>query len=281
MNKKAAIELSMNFLVGIIIGIAMFSFGIYFLSRILDTDVDLMKTNLPLYVAHYAADTAREITIAAEEEMTVKWENGDNMVGKADKIFEDTGLVVVRDTKTTSRKLKYTFNLVKYNSQLLLYTALTEETKPIKVNAIEIDEVRMAMLQKVPINANGKPSTSKSKLDLVTYEDYLQVLIDKGLDTAPEYQTTLDYLQDRGHPLFKRTRVQILDPNIVDENIRDIYGTYRNIVQTLNDNHIPFARNRSVLCGWCGFNELCKLDYYAPTEEDREIIIDKTLLRKT
>ena len=40
-NKKAAIELSMNFLVGIIIGIAMFSFGIYFLGKIMSTDVEV------------------------------------------------------------------------------------------------------------------------------------------------------------------------------------------------------------------------------------------------
>ena len=40
MKRKAAIELSMNFLVGLIIGIALFSFGIYFLGQILNTDLE-------------------------------------------------------------------------------------------------------------------------------------------------------------------------------------------------------------------------------------------------
>lgn len=247
----------------------------------LDTPIELMETIIVLYANHYAKAKAKERVIAAEYEMLIPWEGSDNMVGIADEIVEDDGLNVVRDTKTTSKKLKYTFNLVKYNPQLLLYTGMVEEVFTIKVDAMEIDEVRLAMLEKVPINKNGKPSTAKGKLDLVTYEDYMAVLIDKGLDTAPEYQTTIEYLLDRGHPLFKRNRVQLLDPNVVNENVRDIYGTYRNIVHTLNDNHIPFARSRSVLCGWCGFNELCKLDYYAPTAEERELVIDKSLVRKT
>ncbi len=41
MNKKAAIELSVNFIVGMIIGIALFSFGIYFISSLLNIEPQL------------------------------------------------------------------------------------------------------------------------------------------------------------------------------------------------------------------------------------------------
>ena len=48
LNKKAAIEMSMNFLIGIILGIAMLSFGIYFLTKIVPND-DWEETFFPDY----------------------------------------------------------------------------------------------------------------------------------------------------------------------------------------------------------------------------------------
>ena len=51
MKKKAAIELSMNFLVGIILAIAIFYFDIYFLGKIMSTDIEAI---LPDYYAEEA-----------------------------------------------------------------------------------------------------------------------------------------------------------------------------------------------------------------------------------
>src|SRR5690606_26338621 len=110
-----------------------------------------------------------------------------------DKVVEDeeTGLIILRDTKTTSKSLKYTYNDVAYNQQLLFYVPFVEKELGIEIDAIQIDEVRIARLFSVPINKNGKPSTDKGRNELVTYEDYYNTLKIMKLDKAPEYQSIL------------------------------------------------------------------------------------------
>jgi CRISPR/Cas system-associated exonuclease Cas4 (RecB family) len=137
------------------------------------------------------------------------------------------------------------------------------------VDQYEIDEVRLAKIQPVPLNLNGKPTADKKRLGLVLYEDYYNKLCEMGLESEPEYQAILDYLEKRGHPLFKRTNVQLLDQNILASNIDDISQTYKSIKEG-HDNRV-----RGKLCEYCPYQELCNLDFYMPDDESREIMINK------
>jgi CRISPR/Cas system-associated exonuclease Cas4 (RecB family) len=137
------------------------------------------------------------------------------------------------------------------------------------VDEYEIDEVRLAMIQPVPINANGKPTADKKRLGLVLYEDYRNKLCEMGLENEPEYAAILDYLEKRGHPLFKRTKVQLLDQNILASNIQDIAQTYEKI-KLGHDNRV-----RGKLCEYCAYQELCNLDFYMPDDDSRAILINK------
>lgn len=256
------------------------------LSNELSTDLDLLETVANLYTTYYAKKDSKEKILSIEKEMKLEWENDDYIVGLADRVVEDQGLVVVRDTKTTKNALKYTPNTVRYNPQLLLYAAMVEELEGIKVDAIEIDEVRLAHLQKPQINKNGKPTADKNKLGLVTYQTYYNTLVDMGLEDDDAYQGILDYLKKRGHPLFKRVRIQIHDDVIVNQNINELYSSYQTMKMYLqsqeggSEETLVFPRHRSRLCDWCAYQDLCNLDYYDPTDEERELIIAKNLRKK-
>lgn len=233
----------------------------------LTTESGMLESVVSEYLRYY--DIHSEELIGSEIVFEEEWEDGDTFKGIVDRLVEKDGIIILRDTKTTVKPLKYTTNTVKYNSQLLTYCSLVQDHMNIIVDVYEIDEVRLAKLQPVPINQNGKPSADKNKLTLVRYEDYLDKLCEMGLDDAPEYQGVLDYLQKRGHPLFKRTRCQLLDQNILSANLEDLHQTYKATKSGSKQ------RVRGPLCEYCAYQDLCNLDFYLPDPESREIIINK------
>lgn len=233
---------------------------------LLTTESGMLEEVVDRYVHYYDPD---DETIGSEMRLEEEWEDGDTFVGIVDRLVIDKGMYVLRDTKTTTKALKYTPNQVKFNAQLLTYISMVQSHLNITIDAYEIDEVRLAKVQPVPLNMNGKPSADKNKLGLVTYEDYYNKLCEMNLDDAPEYQAVLEYLEKRGHPLFRRTRIQLLDQNILSSNIEDIYESYKGI-KTGNTNRI-----KGPLCDYCPYVDLCNLDYYLPSDDDRQIIIEK------
>lgn len=233
----------------------------------LTTESGLLEDVVKKYLAYY--DITKEELIGSELRLEEEWEDGDKFSGVVDRIVSENDMIIIRDTKTTLKPLKYTQNQVKYNSQLLTYCSMVQDQMNIIVDAYEIDEVRLARLQEVPINQNGKPTADKNRLSLVTYEDYYNKLCEMGLDEAPEYQAILDYMEKRGHPLFRRTRCQLLDQNILSSNIQDLYDAYKGC-KSKNKQRV-----RGPLCDYCVYQDLCNLDYYLPNEDDRAIIIDK------
>lgn len=233
----------------------------------LTTESGLLEDVVNKYLAYY--DITSETTIGSELKLEEDWEDGDKFTAIIDRLVEVDGMVILRDTKTTLNPLKYTTDQVKYNTQLLTYCSMVQDHMNVMVDAYEIDEVRLAFLQPVPINQNGKPTADKNRLSLVTYEDYYNKLCEMGLDEAPEYAGILDYMEKRGHPLFKRTRCQLLDQNILSSNIQDLYDTYKGCKSGNSQ------RVRGPLCKFCAYADLCNLDMYLPTDDDREIIINK------
>lgn len=231
------------------------------------TESGLLEYVVNKYLDHY--DVTSEEVIGSELVLEEEWEEGDTFKGIVDRLVEKDGMVILRDTKTTLKPLKYTTNQVKYNSQLLTYCSLVQDHMNVIVDAYEIDEVRLARLQEVPMNQNGKPSADKNRLGLVLYEDYYNKLAEMGLENAPEYQGVLDYLEKRGHPLFKRTQCQLLDQNILSANIQDLYQTYKS-AKTGNKQRV-----RGPLCDYCAYQNLCNLDFYLPDPDSRQIVIDK------
>ena len=231
------------------------------------TESGLLEYVVERYLETY--DITKEEVVGSELRIDEEWEDGDTFTAVLDRVITVDNLNIIRDTKTTLKPLKYTTNAVKYNSQLLTYCSMAQEHLNILIDAYEIDEVRLAKLQPVPINMNGKPSADKTKLSLVTYEDYYNKLCEMGLEDAPEYQGILEYLEKRGHPLFKRTRCQLLDQNMLSSNIQDLYDSYKGIKSGSKQ------RVRGPLCDYCAYQQLCELDFYLPTEDDRKIIIDK------
>lgn len=233
---------------------------------VLSTESGMLEDVVKRYLDHYEPD---EEIIASEYVIEEEWEDGDTFKGIIDRIVSNDNIVTIRDTKTTQSPLSYTTNQVKFNTQLLTYCSLVQENLNMVVDEYEIDEVRLAMIQPVPINANGKPTADKKRLGLVLYEDYRNKLCEMGLENEPEYAAILDYLEKRGHPLFKRTKVQLLDQNILASNIQDIAQTYEKI-KLGHDNRV-----RGKLCEYCAYQELCNLDFYMPDDDSRAILINK------
>lgn len=233
---------------------------------VLSTESGMLEDVVKRYLDYYEPD---EEIIASEYVIEEEWEDGDTFKGIIDRIVSNDNIVTIRDTKTTQSSLSYTTNQVKFNTQLLTYCSLVQENLNMVVDEYEIDEVRLAMIQPVPINANGKPTADKKRLGLVLYEDYRNKLCEMGLENEPEYAAILDYLEKRGHPLFKRTKVQLLDQNILASNIQDIAQTYEKI-KLGHDNRV-----RGKLCEYCVYQELCNLDFYMPDDDSRAILINK------
>lgn len=242
----------------------------------LDMEPDLLEYIVSKYLQYYAKDYTSEKNLLVEKEFTEQLEGEDYITLVVDQAFEKDNLITVRDIKTTTNKLKYTHEDVVHNQQLLLYVPYVEDELSVKVDMIQIDEVRMAKLQQVPINNNGKPTADRRRLDLVSYEDYLDVLTSMGLDTEKEYQPVLDYLRDRGHPLFNRVTAQVLDPAMIDSNAKDMINTYTAIKNSIDPaSGVASYRVRGPLCKYCAYEHLCEYDMHGMTMAEREIIANE------
>lgn len=228
-----------------------------------------------MYLSYYDKQIKEEKNLMIEETLEEKLEDEDYLILVVDQVVETKGQIVLRDHKTTIKPLKYTWGDVNNNQQLLLYVPYVEQKLGVKISAVEIDEIRIAKLGEVPINANGKPTIDKKRLELVTYEQYTDKLVELGLENEGEYQFVLDFLQSRGHPLFKRIRVQLLDDKPTQANLEDMWNTYKSIKSSVGP-----ARNRNILCNYCPFKELCDLDMSNPSDADRKIIIEKLKANK-
>ena len=240
----------------------------------LDMEPDLLEYIVSKYLQYYANDYTSEKHLMVEKEFNEPLEGEDYITLIVDQAFEKDNLITVRDIKTTQNKLKYTFDDVVHNQQLLLYVPYVENELQCKVDMVQIDEVRMAKLQDVPINNNGKPTADRRRLELVSYEDYLDVLTSMGLDTEKEYQPVLDYLRERGHPLFNRVTAQVLDSAVIDANARDMLNTYyaiRNSMDGLDNSY----RVRGPLCNYCAYKQLCEYDMHGMTMAERDIIVNE------
>jgi hypothetical protein len=205
-----------------------------------------------------------------EHEFEDDLEDDDKLVLIVDQgLFDKNDYLVVRDMKSTLNKLKYTQDDVMFNQQLYMYLPYVENELNHKVDAVEIDEIKLAKLQPVPLKNNGKPSVDKRLLELVTYEDYYDYLASRGLETEKEFQAILDWLQSRGHPLFRRVRCQVLDQNIIASNAQDLLDTYHSAKTQ------AAYRVKGPLCNYCAYKELCQLDYSYPAPAERQMLIEK------
>lgn len=242
----------------------------------LDMEPDLLEYIVSKYLQYYAKDYTSEKHLMVEKEFNEPLEDEDYITLIVDQAFEKDNLITVRDIKTTQNKLKYTYDDVVHNQQLLLYVPYVENELNAKVDMIQIDEVRMAKLQDVPINNNGKPTADRRRLELVSYEDYLDVLTSMGLDTEKEYQPILDYLRERGHPLFNRVTAQVLDSSVIDTNAQDMLNTYYTIKNQIDPSiGVNSYRVRGPLCKYCAYQHLCDYDMHGMTMAEREIIVDE------
>lgn len=235
----------------------------------LDFDYDLLEYIVTEYFRYYASEYAEEQTLLVEKEFTDKLDKNAKLDMIIDQAFRYQGLLYLRDIKTTGNSLKYEPDDVRFNQQLLLYIPYVENYLNEKVSAIQIDEVRLAKLQPVPIKNNGKPSTDKRLLSFVTYEAYYDVLCQMNLENEPEYKAIQDYLAERGHPLFNRVTVQMLDDQIVVDNAQDFLDAVKACKKD------PSYRVPQPLCNYCEYKELCTLDHFSIDSDSRQAIIDK------
>lgn len=233
----------------------------------------LLKNVLAHYVQYYSKEIEEEKLVASEQSIVTEWDGEDTIEIIVDKIVEREGLTILRDHKTTLGPLKYTSDTVQYNNQLLLYAVVTQDTTNISIDAVEIDEIRLGELIQPPLNKNGKPTADIRQLSFVTYESYYNTLASMGLEDAPEYQNVLNQLEKRGHPLFRRVTT-MLNQELLKHVLEDTFITYNRLKEN------KFERNVGRLCDWCEFKELCRLDYYDPTDDDRHIVMEKTKIRK-
>ena len=236
----------------------------------LETHRDLMESVYQEYLKHYRKEMASETLVHNEQRFEIAFDENeeDLMVGIVDKIIQVGSTTILRDHKTTSNSLKYEPHHVRYSSQLLLYKEMAEILTSMEIDALEVDEIRLAMVEtEVPLNRDGRPTVDRRKLSLVTYETYHNKLVELGLDGDPDYANILGELERRGHPLFRRTMVAMIDGALTRTNLQDIEATMRQIKREKT-----FARNPGRLCDWCPFKEICQFDYYDPDPMDREII---------
>lgn len=236
---------------------------------------DLLEYIVMVYMQYYHDTSMQEEVIACEYNFSETLDNGvDYLTGTIDWLIYNkaSGEYIIRDVKTTDGNLKYTFEDVQHNAQLLFYIPYIEQEFGITVSAIQIDEVRCAKLVQPPINNDGTPTIDKRRLSLTTAQMYADTLAELGLLGDSKYQATLDYLEQRGHPLFNRVEYQILDPELVSTNMEDMYDIYMAIKAEPNSHRY---RNKSPLCNYCAFKSLCDLDRSNPTTAERQILINK------
>lgn len=242
-----------------------------------DLDADLLEYVFTKYTQYYADSDAYEDTIAVEAKFVDDINEEDEFCLVVDRVVynKKTGMMILRDTKTTLNKLKYKHEDVLYNTQLLTYIPFIENELHIKIDMIEIDEVRLCKLQPTPLNANGKPTGDKSRLEFTTFEMYMDTLMSMGLDTDKAYFGAIQYMEKRGHPMFNRVSAQVLDPLTVQTNLNDMFDTYNAIKAGAE------FRNRGPLCSYCDYKGLCDFDRYSTSSSLREIEINKIMGSKT
>ncbi len=234
---------------------------------------DLIEYMVQQYNLYYNHIASNETVIACEYNFSETLDNGtDYMIGTIDWLLYNnvTNEYIIRDVKTTDGNLKYTYEDVQHNAQLLFYVPYIEKEFNITVSAIEIDEVRCAKLQLPPMNNDGSPTVDKRRLSLTTAEMYEEVLATMNLLGDAKFQPVLEYLIERGHPLFNRVTYQILDPELVSTNMQDMYETYLAIRQ----DNLPTFRVKSPLCNYCSFKSLCDLDRINPSVAERQILLN-------
>lgn len=240
-------------------------------SQAVSTHVKMMEEVFNEYRLHYLDSDRDEEILCVEAEFTDDIDKDNEFYLRIDRLVHDKkrNLVILRDTKTTVNALKYKFEDVNFNQQLLTYVPFVENELNLKIDAIEIDEVRLARLEQPLINKNGKPTSDKRKLGLVTLEEYTETLKATNCFGKPEYNNAIEYMEKRGHPLFNRIQAPIFDRNIIDSNLQDMFSTFK-LIQT-----DKIFRHRSPLCNYCGYKELCNLDRTYPDQQSRDMIIDK------
>lgn len=233
-------------------------------------DRDQLEYSVNMYFSHYYHDYQKENTLAVEQEFTRDLENDDYFVGRVDQVYEKNEIVVIRDTKTSSGPLKYDHDKVKTNTQLLSYVEPIENILNRTVNAIEIDEVRLAKLDtEVPLIKNGKPSKSLDVLSLTTAELYRNELEKQNLIEDSGYANVLYLLEQRGHPLFNRTIVQLSNRNILDTTNKEINSMY--LGASLD---IEYRIKDQAKCFRCTFKNICEHDEYGIGNMLREKMIN-------
>ena len=181
--------------------------------------------------------------------------------GMVDSVFTkpDT-YFYLEDHKTTINKLKYQESDVRLNRQLHKYAKVLEKDYFININYLIIDEIVIRELDQVPLLQSGKPTKDTKQLGFVLYEDYMDMLEMLGLEKEQAYQGAIAYLKDRGHPLFRRTIVE-LNESIMN-NIAEEYEVAINAIKGEN-----FYRVKSPLCNYCAFQDICTMELQGGFDE--------------
>lgn len=231
---------------------------------------DLLEYIVNLYFTHYYKDYGEEDTVIVEQTFTRALDDPDYFVMKLDQGYRLRGMLGVRDIKTTRGMLKYNQENVQGNMQLLTYVPAIEDYLGEKVDFVEIDEVRLAKLaDQVPLIKNGKPSTSLETLSLVTAELYRDELEKQNLLNDQKYQNVLYLLEQRGHPLFNRVRVQLLNRNLIDSNEEEIESLY-----TAASIDTKYRIKDTSKCFMCPFKQICEHDEQVGGEKFREQLVE-------
>lgn len=233
-------------------------------------DRDQLEYTVGLYFSYYYREYEKENTLLVEQEFTRKLEDQDYFVMVNDQTLESNGMVIVRDVKSTRGPLKYSHEDVLTNMQLLTYVPDIEKHLNRKVDAIQIDEVRMAKLAtQVPLIQRGRPSTSLDALSLVTADLYREELERQGLLDESKYKNVLALLEKRGHPLFNRITIQLTNRAILDTNEEELQNLY--LGASLDLKYRIKDRSR---CFLCPFHGICEIDEFQGGEKSRENIIE-------
>ena len=157
--------------------------------------------------------------------------------------------------------------------QLLTYVSEVEKRLGEQVDSIEIDEVRLAKLDtEVPCVSNHRPSTSLDALSLTTAELYRDELERQNLLNDPKYQNVLQKLEQRGHPLFRRIKVQISNRNILETNAEELQSLYVGAAIDLR-----YRIKDASGCWMCPYKDICEHDQYKVDDVLREQLIKKLM----
>lgn len=241
---------------------------LYYAGRLKNCKANTLEMVIDEYLKFYnEADKDNEI-IFIEKKFEHLTDNADVISGMFDVVYSRHGLVYGRDYKTTINSLKYTLSDVQLNRQLNLYSYVLENDFDIINHYMEIDEVVIRELDQITFNKDGTPTMDKRKLAWVTYEAYYEALENLGLEDDSKYYGILKYLQERGHPLFRRITVPVnytTRENIYEENL--------GIIEVIEK--VKPYRVKSKLCDFCPFQELCNLEL----QGENDVMVEH--LRKT